>query len=85
MKKIICKVMEFLFPAACAAHRRRAALMRAERTAAMDAMLRASRKMREDGRSVEHINGLLGYALWQYRKGRYEQCAFDSKVSMRSF
>lgn len=74
MKKIICKVLEFLFPVVCEASRRRVSSRRSARAHAMDAMLYASSRLREDGKGVDTINYYLDVALLLYRDGSYHQC-----------
>lgn len=75
MKKIICKVLMFLFPEKCEASRRRVAARRAERVAAMDSMLAASRRMCDKGRDRNFINESLRTDLGLYNRGHYRQCA----------
>lgn len=69
MRKIICRIIEGLFP-------NKVAELKAERKAQREAMqdlLNVSRKMREEhGFSVESINDRLRPALLEYKRGRYD-------------
>ena len=72
MKKIICKVLEFFFPAVCEKVKR----MRLDRVNAMNAMLRVSSALREKGRQADEIDNELYGALRAYEFGHYKisQC-----------
>lgn len=70
MKKIICKVLEFLFPLQCAKVMR----MRIDRTNAMNRMLRVSAELREQGRAADEIDNELYDALRAYESGLYKTC-----------
>lgn len=69
MKKIICKILEHVFPG-------ETNRIKAERRAKRDAMqelLDVSRKMRERGFCTNTINDRLDPALKCYKRGRYER------------
>ncbi len=72
MRKIICKVLEFLFPAMC----EEAMRMRLDRANAMNAMLRVSAALREKGRQPDEIDNELYDALSAYEHRHYKtsQC-----------
>lgn len=72
MRKIICKVLEFVFPAMC----EKVIRMRLDRANAMNAMLRVSSELREKGCRSDEIDNELYGALRAYENGLYKisQC-----------
>lgn len=68
MKKIICKILEIVFPV-------ETARVRAERIAKRDALqwlLNASHELRANGYETNRINARMNCALRLYERGRYE-------------
>lgn len=70
MKKIICKVIERLFPGEV---KRIKETNRARRTA-IQAMLDANRELRAVGKSVNETNRAMRTALNWYNERDYERC-----------
>lgn len=71
MKKILCRVIERVFPEQVA---RIKETNRAKRTA-IQAMLDSNNKLRANGCSVSCINDKLHVAVWMYDRGRFDQAA----------
>lgn len=69
MKKIICKILEIVFPG----ETNRIKTERRAKHDAMQELLDVNRKMRERGFCRESINDRLDPALNCYKRGRYER------------
>lgn len=83
MKKIICRIIELVYPDV----KRTVAEARAKRTArneAMQAMLFASHELRTNGYGVDAANELLQPALMQYRHERYAECTSAARTAWRT-
>lgn len=69
MKKIICKILEIVFPG----ETKRIKAERTEKRTAMQRLLDANRELRANGFGTNRINDELRLALSAYKCGKYER------------